>query len=108
MHTLAIAARWETVVILTAFACVTVLKVLASLGFSGLLRSHDGTLSAGRVQMLVLTVGTALQYLLTVIHNPSQLPTIPQGMLFALGGSQAIYLGAKAWSLFRPPGNNRE
>ena len=108
MHALMIAARWETVVILVAFAGVTMWKVLGSAGFSGLLLSHDGTFSAGRAQMLVLTAGTALQYLLAVIHNPSRLPTTPQGMLLMLGGSHAIYLGAKAWSLFWPPANNRE
>lgn len=108
MHALAMTARWETIVILVAFAGVTLSKVFQSASMSGLLRSHDGTFSAGRAQMMVLTVGTALQYLLAVLHNPSQLPAIPEGMLLALGGSQAIYLGSKAWSLFGPPGNNRE
>jgi hypothetical protein len=108
MHTVAIVARWETLVILVTCAGVTIWKVLASASFSGLLRSHDGTFSAGRAQMLVLTVGTALQYLLAVIHNPSKLPAISSGMLLALSGSQGIYLGTKAWSLFWPPKNNRE
>lgn len=108
MQTLAIVARWETIVILVGLAGVTLSKVLSSATFSGLLRSHDGTFSPGRAQMLVLTVGAALQYLLAVVHDPSQLPAIPQSMLLTLGGSHAIYLGAKTWSFFRPRENNRE
>ena len=108
MRTLAIVARWETIIILVAFAGVTLSKVFLSASFSGLLRSHDGTFSAARAQMLVLTVGTALQYLLAVLHDPSQLPAIPTGMLLALGGSHAIYLGTKAWSLIWPPRNDQE
>jgi hypothetical protein len=71
-----------------------------SVSFDGMLRSSDGTLSPGRIQMLVLTVLTALQYLLTTVHDPTHLPHIPEGLVIAMGGSQAIYLGAKAWSIF--------
>lgn len=107
MSTLAIVARWETIVILVALGGVTLSKVFASPSFANLLRSPDGTFSAARAQMLALTSGVAMQYILTVLHNPSQLPAVPTGMLFALGGSHTLYLGAKAWSFFRPK-NNRE
>jgi hypothetical protein len=57
-------------------------------------------MSPGRIQLLVLTVLTALQYLLQTIHDPSQLPVPPANLVTALGGSQLVYLATKAWSFF--------
>ena len=99
MRLLANAARWEMIVLGASFAIVTIWKLLQSGSFAGLLRSADGTMSPGRVQLLVLTVLTALQYLLATIHDPSHLPAVPGNLVLALGGSQAVYLGAKAWTL---------
>lgn len=100
MRTLAAVARWETIALLASFGIITLWKLFQSVSFDGMLRSSDGTLSPGRIQMLVLTVLTALQYLLTTVHDPTHLPHIPEGLVIAMGGSQAIYLGAKAWSIF--------
>lgn len=58
-------------------------------------------MSPGRVQLLVLTIMTALQYLLATIHDPSHLPAPPSNLVTALGGSQALYLGAKAWDMLQ-------
>ena len=102
---LANAARWETIILIVAFGVVTLWKLLQTGSFAGLLRSGDGTLSPGRVQLLVLTVLTALQYLLSTMHDPSHLHPIPAGPVAVLGGSQAVYLGLKAWSVF---GANRK
>lgn len=96
---LATAARWELILLITSFGAVTIVKLFMTGKLAGLLRSSDGTFSAGRVQLLMLTVLTALQYLLTTIHDPSHLPTIPTGLVAALGGSQLLYLGSKAWNL---------
>ena len=99
-------ARWELIILMTAFGIVTLWKLFRSASFAGLLRSGDGTLSPGRIQLLVLTLMTALQYLLATMHDPSHLPTVPSNLVTALGGSQVVYLGLKAWSAFGPKRNN--
>ena len=38
-------------------------------------------------------------YLLQVIHDPTTFPKIPVSWIVALGGSHAIYLGGKAFSM---------
>jgi hypothetical protein len=106
MRLLANLARWEMVTLIASFGIVTLWKLFQSVSFAGLLRSNDGTLSPGRIQLLVLTVLTALQYVLAMIHDPSHLHPIPSGLVMAMGGSQAVYLGAKAWSIFGPQQNN--
>src|SRR6266852_5901567 len=108
MRLLANVARWEMIILIAAFGIVTIWKLFQSASFAGLLRSSDGTLSPGRVQLLVLTVLTAFQYLLATMHDPSHLPPIPASLVLALGGSQAVYIGAKAWSIFGVKRNNLE
>lgn len=101
-------ARWELIILITSFGVVTLWRLLKSASFAGLLRSSDGSLSPGRIQMLMLTVLAALQYLLTTLHDPSHLHTLPSGVVAAVGGSQLIYLGAKAWNMFGLKGANSE
>jgi len=55
--------------------------------------------SAARVQSLTVTLFAALYYLLQVIHNPTQFPKLPSGLVDVLAGSQALYLGGKAQAL---------
>jgi hypothetical protein len=100
MRLLAIAARWEMITLVTGSGAITLWKLLQSGRLAGLLRSDDGTLSPGRIQMLMLTVFTAFQYLLGVMHDPSHMPALPRDLVLALGGSQSVYLGAKAWTIF--------
>ena len=107
MQLLITCARWEAIFLIAAFAVVTLRKVLESTNFSTLLFDTDGSFSPGRVQMLVLTVLTAMQYLLTTLHDPSHLPSIPSNLVAVLGGSQAVYLGGKAWTKFGPPTNRK-
>jgi len=101
-------ARCEMITLIAAFGIVTMWRLFQSASFSGLLRSSDGSWSPGRAQLLVLTILTALQYLLATIQNPSRLPPLPAGLVSVLGGSQAVYLGAKAWSIFGPNRKNVE
>jgi hypothetical protein len=93
-------AHWESLTLVVSLGIVTLWKLFQSVSFAGLLRSSDGTLSAGRIQLLVLTILTSLQYLLATMHDPTHLPAIPASLVMALGGSQAVYLGAKAWNIF--------
>ena len=108
MRTLINVARWETIILVASFGAVTLWKLFQSARFAGLIRSSDGTISPARIQLLVLTVLTALQYLLTTIRDPSHFPAIPAGLVMGIGGSQALYLGAKAWSMFGQNGKKLE
>jgi hypothetical protein len=71
-------------------------------------RRADGRsyFSPERVQLLIFTAWTALTYLLIVIKKREygELPDIPASTLALLGGSHAIYLAGKAYSmLFSKP-----
>lgn len=65
-------------------------------GDSGEDDDQTSDVSAGRVQMFVVTISAAGYYLLQVIQNPTQFPAVPSGLVAALAGSHAIYLGGKA------------
>jgi len=55
--------------------------------------------SAGRVQAFLVTVFVALYYLKQVILSPTAFPTLPNGLIEALAGSQAFYLVGKAQAM---------
>ena len=69
------------------------------LDLGGLLRDGQGNFSPGRAQMLMVTLVTAVQYLIQVTQNPTAFPEIPTIWLAALGASHGIYLGGKAQSI---------
>ncbi len=56
--------------------------------------------SPGRAQLLFVTLISAGYYLLQLIHDPTRFPEIPTPWIVGLAGSQTIYLGGKAYSLF--------
>lgn len=64
---------------------------------------RDGTryFSPERVQLLLFTFGTAMFYMADVMKNPTSgvLPDVPVQTLVLLGGSHAIYLGGKAYTM---------
>jgi hypothetical protein len=91
------AARSEMIFLITALGAVTLWRLCKDGSFAGLLRSRDKSLSPARIQLLMVTVLTAMHYLLSTIHDPSHLPTVPLNLVAVLGGSQSLYLGAKAW-----------
>lgn len=66
-------------------------------------KQQDGSryFSPARVQLLLFTLGTAMFYLSDVLEkrNSGKLPDIPAETLALLGGSHAIYLGGKAYSM---------
>jgi hypothetical protein len=57
--------------------------------------------SPERVQLLIFTLATAFQYVTGLLQNPvhCKLPDLPQSVVAALGGSHAVYLGGKAYSM---------
>ena len=91
---------WETLFLVYGLVGLVVAS-LASGGINtnGLLfgTKGDGTtyLSPERVQLLLITLVTAFQYLQTVAQNPTILPPVDGTWLALLGGSHIVYLGGK-------------
>jgi hypothetical protein len=103
MASLARLARLEVVLLIGGFTAVILWKLLTGgLRLNGLLsvkeKGASAVFSPGRAQLLAFTIFTAIDYLMQTIHDPSKLPQLPATLVTALGGSQAIYLGGKAWS----------
>ena len=57
-----------------------------------------GNFSAGRVQLLLLTLMTVFYQVLRVLKDPAVFPNIPQEALLVLGGGNLVYLGGKFYS----------
>ena len=77
-------------------------------------RSGTRYFSPGRVQLLVVTITVAFQYILNAANaRTGELPSLPAGSLELLGLSNAFYLGGKAWFTFKnkilegPPNRRR-
>jgi len=101
MRFVATLAYWEPVILLGGFFAIVFWKLLTgSISLSQLLcgdRSDNTTyFSPGRVQLLMITLIFALNYLIQVIHDPTRFPDVPNGLVAVLGGSHAVYLGGKA------------
>lgn len=95
--------------LLLGFFGVVLWKILSGeISLEGLLDSFDHlgkrSYSPGRAQLLIVTAAVAAKYVMAVIQNPHResLPGLPVELVAALGGSQAIYLGGKAWTTFLP------
>jgi hypothetical protein len=112
MRTLSTLAYWEGFILLGGLFGVVLWKLLTGgISLGQLLEgdvpdpnSADGYstyVSAGRAQSLASTLFVAGYYLLQVVHNPKQFPTLPTELVGALAGSQALYLGGKARALLQ-------
>jgi len=116
MHLLAEVIEWEIQLFILALAGLIATKLLAGdINTSGLLygrisgrkRGQDQYFSPERVQLLLFTIGAGFYYLTLVLDNPDPgtLPPVPQSWAAAVAGSNAIYLGGKAfarWMVQRP------
>jgi len=109
MELLSEVIRWEIQIFILALAGLTGLKLLSrEINTSGLLygrisgrkRGQDQYFSPERVQLLIFTVGGGLYYLSLVLNNPDPgvFPAIPDSWPMAMGGSNVIYLGGKAYA----------
>jgi hypothetical protein len=99
---------WEGLAFLVALFGLMVTRVLTGgLRTRGLIAGTTAAgsqfVSAGRVQLLIVSLLAAVQYLTQVWHDPQRLPEVPQNWLLFFGGSQFLYLGSK----FRGKRNNR-
>lgn len=99
-----------TVLLVGGFVGVVLWKLATgeiSLAYLLYTKGGDGRLSysPARLQLLIFTVVVAANYLHGVMVNPhvDTLPDVPTGVLAALGGSHAVYLGGKAISTFIQP-----
>jgi hypothetical protein len=112
MRTLSTLASWEGLILLGGlFGAVLWKLVTGGISLGQLLEgdvldpnSADGystSVSAGRTQLLASTLFIAGYYLLRVVQNPKEFPTLPTGLVGALAGSQALYLGGKARAMLR-------
>jgi hypothetical protein len=93
-------AVWEGWLFLFALLAIVALRILTGgIGTRGLIegRTPSGSrfVSAGRVQLLIVTLAAAAQYLTQVIENPQRLPEVPREWLLLFSGSQVLYLGSK-------------
>ena len=91
------------------FAVVAYKLVIGEISLAGLLYGKEpggrAAFSPARLQLLIFTAAVAAIYLGEVIANPRQdsLPHLPLGIVAALGGSQAVYLGGKMVSAYIQP-----
>ncbi len=97
-------------ILLFGFAAVILLRIVTGhISLGGLLDSKDAgggrSFSPARLQLLLFTIVVAAYYLHTVLANPRQgsLPSLPTGVIAALGGSHVVYLGGKAFTAFIQP-----
>jgi hypothetical protein len=82
-------------------------------GVTKSLKKKEDTLyfSPERVQLLLFTLGAAFYYLTQVLNNPNPgtFPPLPLSWPAVIGGSNAIYLGGKAYSrLWSGSGNSKK
>lgn len=73
--------------------------------FCGTKRNGEKYFSPERVQLLVFTIGAALNYLHSVILNrhTGEFPSFGTGMLQLLGYSNAVYLAGKGVMTLKVP-----
>jgi hypothetical protein len=98
--------RLEVIVFLGGLAAIIAYRLLTGrINTQYLLygTQKDGTIyfSPERVQLLLFTLGTAMFYVAEVLkdRNSGELPDISTQTLALLGGSHAIYLGGKAYTM---------
>jgi hypothetical protein len=100
--------EWEGMAFLFALLGIVALRVLTGgLNTRGLIAGTTASglqfVSASRVQLLIVTLSAAVQYVVKVWQSPGTFPDIPQSWLLFFGGSQVLYLGSK----FHGKRNNR-
>jgi hypothetical protein len=104
-------AYWEGLLFLGGFCAVVAWKLLTgaiSLEqlFYGDSRDGNVQFSPGRVQILIVTLFVALNYMTQVIQHPTGFPEIPQAWLAGMGASHLAYLSGKTHAMIFD--NNRQ
>lgn len=104
MHLLSEALRYEMLFLTVGLIALVTYRLLnGSINTNGLLldKASGRAFSPGRLQLLVVTLGFALYYLLQVFdaEEPGTFPDLPNEFLLALGGSHVFYLGGKFYGM---------
>ena len=91
---------WETVLFLFGLLTLVASSLLTGrINSQGLLQGTKGDrttyFSPERVQLLLVTLGSAFQYILSVWKHPTSFPPVDASWLAILGGSNFVYLGGK-------------
>lgn len=102
MELLRTVARYEALIVLSAFAAVVFFKFFSGgITMRNLLREKNtagaGSVSAARVQLLLFTLAMAF-YVLSQVVETRTFPEIDTKYLLVLGGSHTVFLGAKGVS----------
>lgn len=107
MTTLRVLATYEITLIISALSLVVAGKLLnGDIDTGGLLQlktpASPGQISPARVQLLLVTLAGAWQYLVQVLQHYSShtLPDLPNELLAVFAGSHTVYLASKAIPAF--------
>lgn len=97
--------QWEVMIFLVALAGIVAFQLLTGqINTTNLLEGKmgdaKGQISPERVQLLFTTIGFAIYYATQAgaVAKTGNLPDIPSTVPALLGGSNAIYLGGKAYN----------
>ena len=100
------ALDWAYRLLVGSLAAVVGLQILnGRINTKGLFQGQRGDgsqyFSPERIQLLMVTVAAAAKYAASVMANPhaSALPDVPPEWLQLMGGSHAVYLARKAYSM---------
>lgn len=91
---------WEVVLFELALMVIVFSGLLTGrINTRGLLCGTKGDgktyFSPERVQLLLVTLGSAFQYVLRVSKDPTHFPAVDSGWLTLFGGSHLVYLAGK-------------
>jgi hypothetical protein len=91
--------------LILALAVVVYRILTGGIQMAGLLyeRGPSGRLvySPARLQLILVTIMGAVQYLSRFTHSTDKMPGVDALTLSGLGGSQVFYLASKAWAAFQ-------
>lgn len=99
---------WEGILFFGVLGAILFTQLLSGdINTRGLLYGRKNSqlyFSPGRVQLLVLTLGGAFNYLMSALQAPTphSLPPVPAEWIAILGGSNGVYLLGKAYATFLP------
>ena len=99
MSTLSAFVRFEIGLLLGLLVIVIGYQILTGrINANNLLYDKDQTqaYSPGRLQALYISLSAAGFFLLEVLRNPTLFPDVPAELVWAVGGSNLLYLGGKS------------
>jgi hypothetical protein len=104
MDALAAALRYEMLLLLLILIAIIAYKMLVQeINTSGLLldKTDRRVISAGRLQLLIVTLSIAIYYLFLVMEtkDSGKLPDMPNEFIVALAGSHSIFLAGKLYDM---------